>query len=50
MLSCGQAKQQGGTIVLDGADTLWRYNDPATSAHATPEQILTEGLRGLEGG
>jgi hypothetical protein len=43
-----QAKQQGGVVVLDGRKTLWRYDDPATSAHATPKQILTEGLRGLK--
>ena len=42
-----QAKQQGGVLVFDGHNTLWRYNDPATSAHAKPEQILNEGLKGL---
>ena len=42
-----QAKQQGGTLVFDGQKTLWRYNDPATSAHARPDQILKEGLKGL---
>ena len=43
-----QAKQQGGTLVFDGRRCLWRYDDPATSAHARPTQILEEGLRGIQ--
>ena len=43
-----QAKQQGGTLVFDGRRCLWRYDDPATSAHARPKQILQEGLQGIK--
>jgi len=43
-----QAKQQGGVVVFKGRKALWRYDDPATSAHATPKQILTEGLKGVK--
>ena len=42
-----QAKNQGGTLVFDGRKTIFRYDDPATSAHASPETILKEGLKGI---
>ena len=42
-----QAKNQGGTIIFQGTETIWRFDDPATSAHASPKDILHEGLKDL---
>jgi hypothetical protein len=35
-----QAYQQGGAFLFDGRELVWSHYDPATGAHAEPEEIL----------
>lgn len=36
----GQAYQQGGAFLFNGRELVWSHYDPATGAHAEPEEIL----------
>jgi hypothetical protein len=36
----GQAYQQGGAFLFKGKELVWSHYDPATGAHAEPEEIL----------
>jgi hypothetical protein len=36
----GQAYQQGGAFYFNGSELVWSHYDPATGAHAEPEEIL----------
>lgn len=35
-----QAYQQGGAFLFKGKELVWSHYDPATGAHAEPEEIL----------
>jgi hypothetical protein len=40
LCTTSQAYQQGGAFLFKGKELVWSHYDPATGAHAEPEEIL----------